>query len=160
MYAIIEHTFDIWTYLQKGEGNSPMKDFFAAVAGLAGAFITYTLGGWDTALQTLIIFMTADYISGVILAGVFKKSKHSISGALSSSCCWRGLVKKSMQLLIVLVGYRLDIMIGTDFVRTAVIIAFISSEVISLMENAGLMGIPIPPALRKALDVLNNKKAP
>jgi len=135
-----------------------MKDIFTTAAGLTGAFVSYALGGWDTALQTLILFMALDYGSGIILATVFKRSKHSQSGGLSSRCSWSGLVRKGMQLAFVLIGYRLDVMIGTDFVRMAIIIAFISSEVISLMENAALMGIPIPPALKKALEVLNTKK--
>jgi len=137
-----------------------MKEFSITIIGIAGAFVSAALGGWDTALQTLIILMAADYASGITLAAVFKKSKHSPNGTLSSSCSWRGLVKKGMQLTLVLIGYRLDVMLGTDFVRMAVIIAFISSEMISLTENAGLMGIPIPPALCKALEVLNNKKSP
>ena len=134
-----------------------MKEFAITITGLAGAAVAHALGGWDMALQSLLIFMAADYASGMILAGVFKKSKHG-SGAISSKQCWRGLVKKGMQLLLVLAAYRLDLIAGTDFVRMAVIIAFISSELISLTENAFLMGIPVPPALRKALEVLNYPK--
>ena len=153
-----------------------MKELVIAMIGLAGAAIAHALGGWDMALQTLIIFMTADYALGMVLAGIFKKSKHG-GGAISSKpsgspkanwrshfCFakahgWRGLVKKGMQLLLVLVGYRLDIMLDVDFVRLAVIIAFISSELISLLENAAIMGIPVPPALQKALEVLNHGEA-
>jgi toxin secretion/phage lysis holin len=137
--------------------DKPMKELAITVTGLAGAIIVQALGGWDTALQTLLIFMAADYASGMILAGVFKKSKHG-SGAISSKQCWRGLVRKGMQLVLVLAAYRLDTLAGTDFVRMAAIIAFISSEMISLTENASLMGIPVPPALKRALEVLNYPK--
>jgi toxin secretion/phage lysis holin len=143
-----------------------MREFVAAAAGLTGALAAYALGGWDTALQTLIVFMAADYLSGIVLAGAFKKSKHGggtgpsgagPGGALSSRRCWRGLAKKGMQLVLVLAGYRLDVVMGTNFVRMAVIIAFISNELISLTENAALMGVPVPQALKKALEVLNHQ---
>ena len=139
-----------------------MKELAITITGLTGAAIAHALGGWDMALQTLIIFMAADYASGMVLAGIFKKSKHG-GGTISSKRCWRGLVKKGMQLVLVLAGYRLDLIAGTDFVRMAAIIAFISSELISIIENASLMGIPVPPALQKALEVLNHgevKKRP
>ena len=115
------------------------------------------MGGWDTGLQTLIIFMAIDYISGVTLAAFFKCSKKSKNGGLSSKSGFAGLAKKGMQLLIVLVAYRLDIMTGHNFVRTAVIIAFTVNEAVSIIENAGLMGVPIPEKLRKAVDVIADK---
>ena len=101
--------------------------------------------------------MAIDWASGWILAGVFKKSPKTDTGAINSNVTLKGFIKKGMSLLIVLVGHHLDLALGTDFVRTAVIIAFISSELISIMENAGLMGISWPPVLRKALDVLGEK---
>jgi len=134
-----------------------MHDYITIAAGIAGGFFAALLGGWDAGLQTLLIFMTIDTISGVALAGFFKNSKKCRSGALSSKCSWRGLCKKGMQLLIVLIGYRLDIMLGADFVRTAVIIAFIANELLNIIENASLMGIPVPSALSKALDLLQEK---
>ena len=134
-----------------------LKDFIPAAVGVTGGCIALAFGGWDSALQTLVIFMAIDYFSGLIVAGVFKQSKKSDNGALSSVCSWKGLAKKGMQLLIVLVGYRLDTMIGSEFIRTAVIIAFITNELLSMVENAGLMGIPMPTALHKAIDILNSK---
>jgi len=134
-----------------------MKDIFAISFGFVGCIIVTALGGWDTALQTLLIFMAVDFVSGLVLAGVFKRSHKTEGGALSSRCCWRGIAKKVMQLLIVLTAQQIDIMIGSDFVRLAVIIAFLTGELISITENAGLMGIPIPPAISRALDVLNSK---
>lgn len=124
---------------------------------MVGSSVVLAFGGWDKALQTLVIFMAIDYISGLLLAGVFKKSKKSKCGALNSGSNWKGLFKKGMLLLIVLIGYRLDTMIGSDFIRTTVIIAFVSNELLSIVENAGLMGIPMPIALHKAIDILNSK---
>jgi len=135
-----------------------MKNYLTVTAAAAGAYVAATLGGWDTALQTLVVFMAIDYISGIIVAGVFLKSRKSKNGALSSKCSWEGLVKKGMQILLVLIAFRLDVMMGIDFVRTAVIIAFISNELISILENAVLMGIPVPDKLRKAVDILESTK--
>ena len=59
-----------------------------------------------------------------------------------------------MTLVFVLVAYRLDLVIGTNYIRDAVIIAFIANETISLVENAGLMGLPLPEVISKAIDIL------
>jgi len=135
-----------------------MKEGILAVIGVIWGFIISEIGGWDTGLHALFLFMAIDYISGWIVAIVFKKSKRTVTGTLSSDVGFKGLIKKGMQLMIVLVGHELDLIIGTNFIRNGVIIAFISNELISIMENAGLMGIPLPPVIQKAIDILNNKK--
>ena len=76
----------------------------------------------------------------------FKKSKKTESGALESHAGWKGLCRKGVTLLIVLVACRLDMTIGTTFIKDATVIGFIVNETISLIENAGLMGVPIPKA--------------
>ena len=134
-----------------------MKEMICTTAGIIGAFIASLFGGWDNALATLIVFMAIDYISGLVVAGVFKKSNKSETGALESRAGFKGLCRKCMTLLFVLVAYRLDIMIGTDYIRNAVIIAFCANEAISITENAGLMGVPIPEVITKAVDVLQKK---
>ena len=106
---------------------------------------------------TLIIFMVVDYITGLIVAGVFKNSTKTESGALESRAGWKGLCRKGVTLLIVLVSYRLDILIGTSYIRDAVIIGFCANEAISIIENAGLMGIPLPAVISKAIDLLTKK---
>ena len=131
-----------------------MKQGICTSIGIVGAFITGLFGGWDTGLATLIIFMSIDYISGLMVAGIFHNSKKTESGALESRAGWKGLCRKCMTLLCVLVAYRLDLMIGSDYVRDAVIIGFVSSETISILENAGLMGVVYPEPIKKALDVL------
>lgn len=124
------------------------------VIGVAGAYISQAFGGWDNALTTLVIFFAVDYIMGVMVAAVFKKSKKTKTGALSSVAGFRGLCKKGVMLLIVLVAVRLDIVIGSHFIKDATIIAFIANETVSIIENAGLMGVPIPPIIKKAIDAL------
>lgn len=104
--------------------------------------------------RTLLIFMGLDYISGLLVAGVFKNSPKTDTGSLESKAGWKGLCRKCMTLVFVLVAYRLDLVIGTNYIRDAVIIAFIANETISLVENAGLMGLPLPEVISKAIDIL------
>ena len=127
-------------------------------AGVIGGMISQAFGGWDAALITLLIFMAIDYVSGLIVAGVFQASDKSASGSLSSIACWQGLFKKGMTLVIVLVAARLDIVLGTEFVRDAVVIAYIVNETISIIENAGLMGLPVPDVIMSAIEQLQGKK--
>lgn len=134
-----------------------MKETICVVAGLVGAFFTSLLGGWDTSLAALCIFMGVDYITGLLCAGVFHKSPKSKTGALESKASFKGLVRKSVVLAIVLVAHYLDLVLGINYVRDAVCIAFIVSEAISITENAGLMGVPVPPKLIKAIELLQQK---
>lgn len=125
--------------------------------GVIGSGIAALFGGWDAALVTLIIFMGIDYFTGLIVAGVFHNSTKTENGALESKAGWKGLCRKGVTLLIVLVACRLDLIMGSTFIRDAVIIAFIANETISIIENAGLMGVPIPSVIVKAIDVLTKK---
>ena len=134
-----------------------MKQTICTVIGVTGSIIARLFGGWDDALVTLLIFMLIDYVSGLIVAGVFKKSPKTDTGALESKAGWKGICRKGMTLLFVLIAYRLDLTIGTNYIRNAVIIAFIANETISLVENAGLMGVPLPAVITKAIDVLQKK---
>ena len=134
-----------------------MKNGLCTIVGTVGGFIASLFGGWDTALATLLIFMAVDYATGLIVAGVFHKSQKTENGALESRAGWKGLCRKGTSLLVVLVAYRLDLVIGSNFVKDATIIAFIANETISIIENAGLMGAPIPDVIVKAIDVLKQK---
>jgi len=134
-----------------------MKETICGTIGIIGSFIVAEFGGWNTALATLIIFMIVDYVSGLMIAGVFKNSSKTETGALESGAGWKGLCKKCMTLVFVLIAYRLDVVIGTNYIRNTVIIGFIANELISLVENAGLMGVPIPEVIVKAIDVLQKK---
>lgn len=135
-----------------------MKATIISALGVIGSFIAGLFGGWDASVITLLIFMLIDFISGLIVAGIFHKSKKSESGALESRAGWKGLIKKGMTLLIVVVANRLDIQLGTTYIRDAVCIAFICNEVISIIENAGLMGLPIPAVITNAIELLKNKE--
>lgn len=134
-----------------------MKNAICTAIGLVGGFIASLFGGWSASLTTLLIFMGIDYVSGLVVAGVFHASTKTKSGALESRAGFKGLFKKLMSLLFVLIGYRLDLAVGTTYIRDAVCIAFITNELISIVENAGLMGLPIPAVITNAIDILKRK---
>lgn len=129
------------------------------LAGLAvfGSFAANALGGWDASLQVLIAMMVADYITGVLVAAVWHKSSKSSSGTLNSVSGFKGLLKKCAILALVWIGVLLDNATGANYIRTAVVLFFIGNEGISLLENLGLMGVPYPAFLRKALEALHDR---
>lgn len=139
------------------DGGIKTKNTIITGIGIAGSLIASALGGWDSALITLLIFMAVDYVTGLIVAGVFHNSPKSESGLLESKAGLKGLFRKGMVLVIVLIAARLDVVIGADYIRNAVCITFICNETISIIENAGLMGVPIPEVVTKAIDVLKNR---
>lgn len=131
-----------------------MKQTILTILGILGGTVASFFGGWDEAVITLIIFMAIDYISGLVVAGIFHKSKKTQSGALESRAGLKGLIRKGMMLLIVLIAYRVDITMHTTIAKDAAVIGFIANELISIVENCGLMGIPLPEKLTNAIDVL------
>lgn len=134
-----------------------MKD--AVLFGLAAmvSVLANLFGGWDVALRALIFMMTADYISGLVVAGVFKRSPKSETGALESRAGFKGLVRKGGILLVVLVAVKLDEFAGAAYIRTAVCCYFVANEGLSVVENLGLMGVPLPGFLKKMLEAMRDK---
>ena len=134
-----------------------VKNGVCTMVGVIGSLIASQFGGWDAALSTLILFMAVDYITGLVVAGVFHASPKSKDGTLESRAGWKGLCRKGETLLIVLVACRLDAVMGSTFIRDATVIAFIANETLSIIENAGLMGVPIPKELTGAIEILKQK---
>ena len=134
-----------------------MKQSICTAAGIAGSVIAAIFGGWDTALMALVVCMGVDYISGSIVALVFHKSNKSETGSYNSAYGLKGLCKKCLMLLFVLVAVQMDRLLGADYVRDAVCIGFCSNEVLSIVENLGLAGIPMPQAIVKSLEQLQKK---
>lgn len=127
---------------------------FTALA-LAGSALAELFGGWDMALETLLLLMAADWITGgILLPAVFGKSPKSPNGALESRAGWKGLCRKGMTLFYILIAARMDRLLGMDYIRNAVCIGFIANELLSIVENAGLMGVPLPAMIRKVIDIL------
>lgn len=135
-----------------------MKAWIFAVIGVIGGVLGFLLGGVDITLKSLLFFLIVDYFLGLAVAGFFNNSPKSKTGGLQSYAGWQGLVKKGVTLLIVMVGTVLDLMLKTEFIRTGVILAFASNELLSIVENVGLMGIDMPPVIVKALDMLERKE--
>ena len=138
-----------WEHLTKGE--------IIGGVGIIGSAIAELYGGWTQGMTTLVILMIIDYIMGILVAGVFGASKKSEDGKLESRAGWKGLVRKGVTLLIVLVATRIDLMLESNFVRDAAVIGFAANELLSIVENAGLMGIPMPAVVINAIEVLQKK---
>ena len=134
-----------------------MKQFICTGLGIVGSAVAAAFGGWNAGMTTLVILMAIAFISGLLVAGVFHSSSKTDTGALQSSVGWKGLCRKVMTLLFVWAAYRVDLTIGTNYIRDVVTIAFIANELISIVENAGLMGIPLPDVVAGAIEILQKK---
>ncbi|MBC5736058.1 phage holin family protein [Lawsonibacter sp. NSJ-52] len=122
-----------------------------------GSVLANLFGGWDVTLQVLIGCMAVDYATGWVVAAVFKKSPKSEGGALESRAGFKGLVRKVGILALVLVAVWLDKLLGAAYVRVAVCLFFIANEGLSILENLGLMGVPLPPFLKNMLEAMKEK---
>lgn len=134
-----------------------IKNSVLCFMAVAGSAIANYLGGWDSALKVLVAMMAADYLTGVLVALIWHKSNKIDDGTLSSKAGFKGLCKKGVIILIVWLAVLLDGAMGANYVRTAVILFFIGNEGLSLLENIGLMGVPYPAFLQKALQALRDK---
>lgn len=134
-----------------------IKAVVCTVGGLAGAAVAAIWGGWTEAMTILCILMALDYIAGILVAAVWHRSPKTETGGLESLAGLKGLIRKVFILALVAVAHMIDRLIGTNYIRDAVAIAFSLNEIISILENAGLMGIPIPAALKKGLELLRRK---
>lgn len=134
-----------------------VKNILCTITGLIGAVISNIFGGWNGAVATLLIFMGLDFITGLIAAAVFHVSPKSENGGLESRAGWKGLARKGVTLAVVLAAYRLDMLLNTSYIKDAVIIAFCVNELISVIENAGIIGVPIPGIILDAVDILRSK---
>lgn len=134
-----------------------VKTTVVGIIGAVGSFIAQLLGGWTSDIQTLLVLMGIDIVMGLLIAAFWKQSDKSETGTVSSASMAKGLIRKGAYLLIILLAHSLDTVLGVDYIRTAVIIAFIANETISITENAGIMGVPIPSAITKAIEILKEK---
>lgn len=134
---------------------------WAAALGLIGSFIVSLFGGFDIGMYILFGFMAFDWITGIILAGVFKKSTKTENGALSSKAGQIGLLRKGLTLGVVIMAHCFDLLIGQgNYFRDGAMLAFIVNESVSILENLGAMGIWIPPIIKKAIEILKDKSEP
>ena len=134
-----------------------MKETICTALGIVGAGLAAAFGGWDAAMTALMVCICVDYISGSLVALVFHSSKKSESGAYNSAYGLKGLCKKGLMLLFVLVAVQIDRLLGSEYVRDAVCIGFSTNEILSIIENLGLAGVPMPQAVVRALEQLQKK---
>lgn len=130
-----------------------MEKVFNSTVAVVATFFTYLFGGWDVAIGILIVFMCLDYATGVIVAYQ--------NNLLDSEVGFKGLVKKFMILVILIVAVMLDRLMntGTWVFRTLVCYFYIANEGISLLENVSNLGVKIPDKLKDALVQLNKDES-
>ena len=134
-----------------------MKQTLCTLLGLLGSGLCWAFGGWDTALTALVICMSVDYISGSLVALVFHNSRKSETGCYNSAYGLKGLCKKCLMLLFVVAAVQADRLLGADYVRDTVCIGFCVNEILSIVENLGLAGVPMPQAVVDALEQLQKR---
>lgn len=134
-----------------------MKERICALLGVLGSLIAAAFGGWDAAMMALVVCISVDYISGSLVALVFHNSRKSESGTYNSAYGLKGLCKKCLMLLFVLVAVQIDSLMGSEYVRDTVCIGFCTNEILSIVENLGLAGIPMPRVITEALEQLQKK---
>lgn len=127
-----------------------METIIKSIAAAGGAAISFFYGGWTQLMTVLVVFILIDFISGVALAAK--------DGRLKSGELWLGVTRKIGTMAIVAVAHMLDTTIGdAHLIRDAAIFFYLAGELLSLIENAGQLGVPIPPVVSRAVDVLRGK---
>ena len=126
----------------------------SALTGVVLAVIVEALGGWDKSLELLIVVMIADYVTGVLCAATGNSKK---SNGLNSQIGFKGLCKKVMILIAVWVATSLSRTTNFTEIREVFIFGFISNELISIVENFGLMRIPLPHKIMDIIEVLKER---
>lgn len=122
---------------------------FKAVVALGGGAAFYFYGGWSSLLEVLLAFIIIDYISGVVAS--------AIEGKLNSAIGLRGIAKKIFIFVMVAVGHLIDKAIGAEVVMNTAIFFYLANELISIIENSGRIGLPVPPAIIRAVEMLQEK---
>lgn len=145
-------------YIRRKKGGVKMKkEAICTATGVIMTGITQVFGGWTPSLTALLICMAVDLTTGFIVAAVFQKSTKSETGAADSSAMFKGLCKKFVMICILAIAHQLDIVIGVDYIMAAVTYTFIANEALSIVENAGLMGIVKSETIMNAIETLKKK---
>ena len=134
-------------------------DIAKTIGAWCAGSLLYLIGGFDLFLEALLVCMVIDYLMGLTVAGIYKRSDKTDTGGLNSFVGWMGISKKITSLLFIIIAVELQKVSGLVGIREGVIIVLITNEVISIIENAGTMGIPVPEQLTQVIDVLKQKGA-
>jgi toxin secretion/phage lysis holin len=123
---------------------------FTLILSLMGSFTSYMFGGWNSLLSILTLIIVLDFITGIIAAGV--------EGKLSSRLGFKGIAQKIIIFALVSVAHMIDLIFGEQhLVRDATIFFYMVNEMVSILENAGRVGLPVPAFLVKAIELLRTK---
>ena len=131
-----------------------VKQAISLVIGALTTGVLKVIGEPTQDLKILLLLMVIDLIVGFTVSAVWHKSSKTKSGKVSSKVMFKGIVKKILTLVLVVVAYQIDILLGYNVIRHITIIAFIVQEIISIIENIAITGIKTPDIITKALDVL------
>jgi len=123
--------------------------YVKSLAVLIGAALTTMFGGWDVMLRVLVLFVAIDYVVGVTAAWYEKK--------LSSEAGAKGIIKKFLLFVIVALAFQIDRAISQEIFRNLAIWFYMANEALSIIENAGRCGVPIPAFLKAALEQMKQK---
>lgn len=134
-----------------------MKLQLGFFSGLCGAWLSYLFGGFSESLIALLVVMGIDTITGLLRAYTGGSPK-SEGGGLDSTAGLKGIAKKIVCIMFVVVAVQIDLLLDTTYIKDGVCLAIFVNELISIVENAGLMGIAIPKPLKNAIDVLKDKE--
>lgn len=133
------------------------KQLLIGFSSLIGGTLSYLIGDITPQMITLLILMLLDLLTGITTALIFNNSSKTNSGGLSSAAMYKGIAKKVGMLILICVAYQIDLTLSIEYVKGAVVIALILEELLSIIENLGLMGVPIPLVIKKSIDLLNEK---
>lgn len=131
-----------------------IKNIVSLVIGALGTVVVRLIGKPSNELLILLLLMTIDILVGFIVSAVWHKSTKTKTGRLSSRAMFKGIVKKVLTLVIVIIAYQLDNLLGQTVIRHITIIALITEESLSVIETIALTGVRIPAIITSALDVL------
>lgn len=126
---------------------------YKTVVSLGGAAASYFFGGWSALLGVLLTFVVIDYLTGIIAAGV--------EGKLASKVGLIGIAKKIFIFLMVAIAHLIDTALGDQhLLRDATIFFYLANELLSIIENAGRIGLPVPGPIQKAVQILKDRGEP
>lgn len=133
------------------------REVFCMVLGSLATVGVKLFGAWTPTLRVVLVLMGIDFLAGFVVAAVFKKSPKSETGAADSMSMFKGLCKKVGMLFVIAAAHQIDIALGVDYIMIATTYGFIANETLSILENAGLMGIVKSEVLINALDILKSR---
>ena len=130
--------------------NDPVDYTLTKTVSILQALLEYAVGGWTILLQVLVIFVLADWVSGWLAAWM--------NGELQSRIIHEGMIRKVMIFMLVWIAHLIDGILGDGhYIRDAVIFFYLATELLSIIENVGRMGLPMPGVLKNAVKIFLSK---